>query len=457
MSTGRDQFEREFEAFLADEESRLAGVYRKLPQPEPDARLDAAVKAMAHRALNPQLVATPRSPRTRHRARWVPALGAAAGIVLAAGIAFRLQTGPAGSRNEVGAPSSEVIGIRQLDEPAAPPPLSPPPPSNEGAATRAPMPKAKPQPAFAGKVEAAAKSAPATRPESPALAATAPTPAGADEAAHNGRDAAASPMPFPEQDKAVEHGVSESEAMERRSQPAQGGPQGLHDRDLAEDRRKKQAQMQDRVGFGEHFSSQRHAQRDNGAAAAPAASAAAASPPPAARAPTAVAPSATARPVEATRPANAAQAQIETARAAGAGVATGSRETAGTAPRAAPAPLAKEAATTASPQQTLQEEAPRDRGYAAMPDNVPRERPSAPAGAAAPSAERGDNALARDAVEQKARASTDPNAHLYPEHWLANIRTMLRERHRDDALRSLAEFRRLYPEYHLPDDLRDLK
>jgi len=53
MSTGRDQFEREFEAFLADEESRLAGVYRKLPQPEPDARLDAAVKAMAHRVSIP--------------------------------------------------------------------------------------------------------------------------------------------------------------------------------------------------------------------------------------------------------------------------------------------------------------------------------------------------------------------------------------------------------------------
>ena len=53
--------------------------------------------------------------------------------------------------------------------------------------------------------------------------------------------------------------------------------------------------------------------------------------------------------------------------------------------------------------------------------------------------------------------STDPNARLYPEHWLANIRTMLKENRRDDALRSLCEFRRMYPDYHLPDDLRDLK
>ena len=39
---------------------------------------------------------------------------------------------------------------------------------------------------------------------------------------------------------------------------------------------------------------------------------------------------------------------------------------------------------------------------------------------------------------------------------LANIRVMLRENHRDDAVRSLAEFRKMYPDYHLPDDLRDL-
>ena len=53
--------------------------------------------------------------------------------------------------------------------------------------------------------------------------------------------------------------------------------------------------------------------------------------------------------------------------------------------------------------------------------------------------------------------SADPNAGLYPEHWLANIRSMLKENRRDEALRSLAEFRRMYPDYRLPDDLRDLK
>jgi hypothetical protein len=33
---------------------------------------------------------------------------------------------------------------------------------------------------------------------------------------------------------------------------------------------------------------------------------------------------------------------------------------------------------------------------------------------------------------------------------------MLKENRRDEALRSLAEFRRMYPDYKLPDDLRDL-
>jgi len=34
---------------------------------------------------------------------------------------------------------------------------------------------------------------------------------------------------------------------------------------------------------------------------------------------------------------------------------------------------------------------------------------------------------------------------------------MLRENRHDDAMRSLAEFRRMYPDYKLPNDLRDLK
>src|SRR4051812_39947557 len=82
--TSNEQLEREFEDFLNQEDSRVAALYRKLPRPEPDAKLDAAVQAMARRAQ-----AT--VPRTRaHTPRWIPALSAAAIVALAAGIAFRI-------------------------------------------------------------------------------------------------------------------------------------------------------------------------------------------------------------------------------------------------------------------------------------------------------------------------------------------------------------------------------
>src|SRR6185369_12365546 len=75
--SSNEKFEREFADFLAEEDSRLASLYRKLPQLEPDSRLDGAVRAMAYRALNPQLVATPQAGSQSRRGRWLPALGAA--------------------------------------------------------------------------------------------------------------------------------------------------------------------------------------------------------------------------------------------------------------------------------------------------------------------------------------------------------------------------------------------
>ena len=52
-----------------------------------------------------------------------------------------------------------------------------------------------------------------------------------------------------------------------------------------------------------------------------------------------------------------------------------------------------------------------------------------------------------------APATADRNVSLYPEHWLANIRLLLRDNQRAAALRSLDEFRKKYPDYVLPDDL----
>lgn len=68
---------------LAREERELAALYRRLPQAEPDAALDAAVLAQASRAVE---------SRRRHALpRWAVALSSAAVLVLAAGLVWRLE------------------------------------------------------------------------------------------------------------------------------------------------------------------------------------------------------------------------------------------------------------------------------------------------------------------------------------------------------------------------------
>lgn len=85
--------ERDLEQFLADEGSSLSALYRKLPPAEPDGKLDAVVVSLAHRAVNPPLIAMPRRALTKPpRRAWIVGFGSAAGLVLAAGIAWQLRT-----------------------------------------------------------------------------------------------------------------------------------------------------------------------------------------------------------------------------------------------------------------------------------------------------------------------------------------------------------------------------
>lgn len=134
--THRNHHEREFEAFLAGEESELARLYRRLPQSEPDAKLDAAVLALARAAVEPQRVNALRhaTPRTR-RPWWLVGLSSAAGLVLAAGVAWQMrnafhETLP-GATSPAVSPAAraeraerEVVPISAIvppPEPAAPP------------------------------------------------------------------------------------------------------------------------------------------------------------------------------------------------------------------------------------------------------------------------------------------------------------------------------------------------
>lgn len=338
--SANDKFDREFEAFLNEEDSKLSAIYRKLPQPEPDARLDAAVLAMAHRALNPELVATPPSRHRTPQRRWLPAFGAAAGIVFAAGIALRLGQQNLQDRPDVGSHASEkdVVSVRSLDAPSTPPLLSPaPPPSQAGAPALAARDSAlKPQEA-AG-VVAATPPPPAPAPvvrqkiASEETSTNAPGTSGGFAKAERPANAAqAQAFPAPEQER--KRSASEMDAVERKQAIAAGAWQNLHEREAA---------------------------AETARAAQPAAAgepALASSPP----------------------PASATMAAPTTA--------------------AKPALLDKKA----SSEQ-------RDDQVAALP----------------------------------------------PDKWLAHIHELLRSKQHDEAVKSLAEFRKQYPQYRLPADLRDL-
>ena len=105
----------------------------------------------------------------------------------------------------------------------------------------------------------------------------------------------------------------------------------------------------------------------------------------------------------------------------------------------------------------------------AFPEQLPRQRETDSVErkqAAAAESQTTDVNEARDAASAPAAAGTAAPAAAkraksevaeIPERWIERIRAQLRERHRETALRDLAQFRQRYPDYRLPDDLRDLK
>ncbi len=205
-----NDIDKELDSLVAGVETPLAALYRKLPQAEPDARLDAAVLAMAHAAA--------RSGATRPGARrsvWLVGLGSAAGVVLAAGLAWRVQQDgeraspaapPAGS-----APQAEVVHVTPITIDVAP-------------ATQAPAPQAAPAATSEAAANGRLADAPESRPvakERSAVQPTKPAPPPAPPAEppktpvekqrapdytvpYAPAGAVARPVPFPTQDTAVD-------------------------------------------------------------------------------------------------------------------------------------------------------------------------------------------------------------------------------------------------------------
>jgi hypothetical protein len=191
MSLPRDP-DHDLERLLADDGGDLAALYRRLPKAEPPRRLDRSVLGEAARAVRGH---TPR------RQRWLLGVGSAAGIVLAAGIAWHvgqdaLRREAQGEWPVQGAPATpsrnqNYVPVHPLDEPA---PKRAPPPAQDTVDAAAPAAAAPPPPAAARpaprKAEARAKEhapplaqplAPAPPPPAPAaMAAPAPQAAPAE-------------------------------------------------------------------------------------------------------------------------------------------------------------------------------------------------------------------------------------------------------------------------------------
>ncbi len=270
----QQKFDRELEEFLRDDDSRLAALYRKLPQPEPDAQLDARVRALAQRAAREpsSSAATAAQIAVRRHSNRLPAIGAAAAFVLAAGIAWRVAPQIWPARNEVAAPAAETTSVAApaAERAAAPAPSAagkPGAPAADSMASNAPAiadafpakSLALPAPPRQTKLEGAPSTAGAlSRRESP-MAATAAR-AKAIEAPAQAFPAAPAPAREPARDKLekVENAASEPIAA-----PLAAPAPAANITRIDENERKQRA--------GDQFAAQQGLQHENAAKSAPAA------------------------------------------------------------------------------------------------------------------------------------------------------------------------------------------
>jgi hypothetical protein len=174
--------DRDLERLLADDGGEFGALYRRLPKAEPPRRLDRSVLGEAARAVHGY---TPR------RQRWLFGLGSAAGVVLAAGLAWHVGqdalrqetqlSAPAPAASAPAAPRPTYVPVAPISEPvrqrareeAA---------SMQDAAPAAAAPAAKPAPPKPRAESRSKAVAPTAQPAPPPPPAPAATPAMAPEA-----------------------------------------------------------------------------------------------------------------------------------------------------------------------------------------------------------------------------------------------------------------------------------
>ena len=181
MNRPRD--DHDLERLLGDDHGEFGSLYRRLARSEPPRRLDRAVLGEAARAVRG------RAPRGQ---RWLVGLGSAAGIVLAAGIAWRVGQEAAMQPSMPSAPapapaSVEIVPVQPIVERGRAP-AGAAAPADRAARAPASAPAAADGGSPSREVVAAKRAAKAAPPAQPA----APPPSPVVE------QAPAAPMPFPQ-------------------------------------------------------------------------------------------------------------------------------------------------------------------------------------------------------------------------------------------------------------------
>jgi len=99
---------RDPDDLLRDGGGEIGDLYRRLPRYEPPRRLDRAVLNEAARAVH--------SGRPPRRQRWIIGVGSAAGLVLAAGLAWRIGHEPIRQNEAVAPPAApQVVPVQPID------------------------------------------------------------------------------------------------------------------------------------------------------------------------------------------------------------------------------------------------------------------------------------------------------------------------------------------------------
>lgn len=210
MNTSR-RSDQDLERLLADDGGELGALYRRLPRAEPPRRLDRSVLAEAARAVH--------GTRPR-RQRWLVGFGSAAGLVLAAGVAWHVGHEALRQQEHQATRSApNYVPVQPIEAPARRHESTPPADAAPASAPATEAPSAA-NASGAAKARAAKPAAEKAAPPPPAPAPMSPPPAPA---------AAPEPQPQPQPQSMLQQSAPAPAAAEAERHEALGAAESAAD------------------------------------------------------------------------------------------------------------------------------------------------------------------------------------------------------------------------------------